>query len=277
MEKGELIGCGRTADVFAWGNGQVLKLYQDWMPRAPIEREFAITRTAHQAGLPVPAVEEVVQIDGRTGIVLERIEGISMLKALELRPWKLAPIARQLAELHARMHTCELPGDTYTQRQQIERGIGFSNALSEEDKRATLALLADLPNGNAVCHGDYHPDNVILTAKGPVIIDWMTGTRGHPTGDVARTALLFKTGGMPPGIPFHMRVLINSVRSLLFSTYLNRYLELHPASHAQIDAWMLPLLAARLFEVEEYPLEKQLILKRIASINQRMAKRRSET
>jgi hypothetical protein len=43
MEKGALIGVGRTADIHAWGNDCILKLYQDWMPAAPIEREFAIT------------------------------------------------------------------------------------------------------------------------------------------------------------------------------------------------------------------------------------------
>jgi hypothetical protein len=75
--------------------------------------------------------------------------------------------------------------------------------------------------------------------------------------------LLFQTGGLPPGLSFTMRLLINAMRSLIYSTYIKRYLQLHPASRSEIDTWKLPIYAARLFEVEGYPAEKKLILRRI--------------
>lgn len=175
-------------------------------------------------------------------------------------------VARQLAELHAHMHTCVVPTGSYTQHQQIERGIEMSEALADEVKAAIVSILAKLPEGQAVCHGDFHPDNILLTSHGPVIIDWMNGTRGHPLGDVARTSLLFQTGGLPPRIPYHMRVIINATRTLLHTIYLDRYLHLHQATRQQINAWKLPLLAARLFEVENYPQEKRIILRSIETI-----------
>jgi uncharacterized protein (TIGR02172 family) len=263
MEKGSLIGSGRTAEVYAWGEECILKLYQDWMPSISVEWEFRITRRAREAGLPVPAAEEILQVDGRQGIVFERVRGISMLADLVARPGAILSISRILAELHARMHACMLPPDTYSQRQQIERGIDLAKGLSEAEKQAIRDILACLPDGNAVCHGDFHPDNVIMTDHGPVIIDWMTGTRGHPLGDVARTALLFQTGGLPPGLSFPMRLMINASRRLIYSTYMRRYLQIHPVSRSDIDAWKLPIYAARLFEVEGYPAEKKLILRRI--------------
>ncbi len=75
--------------------------------------------------------------------------------------------------------------------------------------------------------------------------------------------MLFQAGGLPAGISFGMRLLINAARLLMLSVYLKRYLQLHPAGRSEINAWELPLLAARLFEVENYPQEKELILKRI--------------
>ena len=263
MEKGALIGTGRTAQVYAWGEERILKLYQDWMPAASIEWEFATTRRVRESGLPVPAAEEIVQVDGRLGIVFERVRGLSMLLTLMASPGQIIPLSRLLAELHARLHACVLPADAYSQKQQIERGIGLAGSLSGAEKRTILDILARLPDGNAVCHGDFHPDNILMTDHGPVIIDWMTATRGHPLGDVARTALIFQTGGLPPGISFGMHLVINASRRLIFSTYLKRYLQLHPASRSEIDSWKLPIHAARLFEVEGYPAEKNLILRRI--------------
>jgi uncharacterized protein (TIGR02172 family) len=263
MEKGALIGEGRTAQVYAWGDGHILKLYQEWMPAASIEWEFTTTRRVHDSGLPVPAADEILHVDGRMGIVFERIHGVSMLADLVANPGKIIPLSRLLAELHARLHACVLSADAYSQKQQIERAIGLDGSLSEPEKRIILDILGRLPDGNAICHGDFHPDNILMTGHGPVIIDWMTATRGHPLGDVARTALLFQTGGLPAGIAFGRRLVINALRRLIFSTYLKRYLQLHPASRSEIDAWKLPIYAARLMEVQGYPAEKQLILRRI--------------
>jgi uncharacterized protein (TIGR02172 family) len=263
MEKGALIGAGRTADVYTWGDERILKLYQDGFPTAAIEREFAITRLAREAGLPVPATEEMLQVDGRLGIVFERIRGTSLLKILESRPWELIAISRLLAEYHAKMHARLLPPDTFSQREQIERGIAWAKDLSEKEKQEICSILARCPEENAVCHGDFHPDNILMTDHGPVIIDWMTGSRGHPLADVARTILLLETGGLPPRVPAAMRLVINASRLWMISVYRKRYLQIHPARQGEIGAWQLPLLAARLFEVENFPKEKEILLGRI--------------
>ena len=272
MEKGSLIGAGRTADVYAWGDDRILKLYQDHMPAAPIEREFAITRAAREAGVPVPATEELVEVDGRLGIVFERIRGVSMLKIIEAQPWRFIPTSRLLAELHAKMHAGILPPGIYSQRQQIERGLELAIELPDVEKETIRSILSRLPEGEVVCHGDFHPDNVLLTDHGPVIIDWMTGTRGHPLADVARTALLFQTGGLPPRVPFFIRLVINAMRGRMYSVYLNRYLQIRPSARNEIGDWQLPLLAARLFEVEDYPKEKQIILARIRTLQTKIVK-----
>jgi tRNA A-37 threonylcarbamoyl transferase component Bud32 len=260
MKKGRLVGSGRTAEVFAWGRDRVLKLYQTWMPAAPVEREQAVTQAAYAAGLPVPETGELIEGEGRFGIVFERVDGISMLHELEGKPWKIFTVARQLGELHAQMHDCTARPDLFTQRQQIEMALERSEGLSASEKESIDHALAQLPDGTVLCHGDFHPDNILLTDHGPVIIDWLTGTRGHPLADVARTSLLFQTGGLPPGMSPFIRLMLNSSRILLYALYLNRYLSLHPAKRREIDAWGLPLMAARLFEVKNYPDEKQMLL-----------------
>ncbi len=36
-----------------------------------------------------------------------------------------------------------------------------------------------LPDGDIFCHGNFHPDNVILTFGHPVLIDWPGAKRAY--------------------------------------------------------------------------------------------------
>jgi aminoglycoside phosphotransferase (APT) family kinase protein len=266
MEKDTLIGSGRTADIYAWGEGRILKLYQDRVPSFLAEQEYTVTRAVQAAGIPVPTAYDLIEINGRLGIVFERIEGISLLAEFQAKPWILFAGARSLGELHAQIHNTRAPVELPPQRERIENAIETAQDLAEPEKQAARDCLAQLPEGESLCHGDFHPDNILLAARGPVIIDWMTATRGHPPADVARTSLLFQTGGLPPSTPTHVRLMTNASRVLLHSLYLNRYLQLRPTNRREIDRWQLPLLAARLREVEAYPQEKRMLLKRLKAL-----------
>src|SRR5262249_24371676 len=65
--------------------------------------------------------------------------------------------------------------------------------LTQAQRRVILRVLETLPDADALCHGDYHPDNVLLSARGPLVIDWENAALGDPLADVARTLLLFRT------------------------------------------------------------------------------------
>ncbi|MGH9203206.1 MAG: phosphotransferase family protein, partial [Vicinamibacterales bacterium] len=100
MTKGARIAEGRTAEVFAWGDRHILKLFRSWCPRTWAEHEARVARAVHQAALPVPAVGDLVEVDGRTGIIYERIAGRSMVREFVSKPWKIVHFAPMLADLH---------------------------------------------------------------------------------------------------------------------------------------------------------------------------------
>ena len=147
-----LVGTGRTADVFEHGAGEVLRRY-----RAPrdTEREVAAMEHARGHGYPVPAARALSDTD----IVMERVEGPTMLDDLARRPWSMPAHAKALAQLHKRLHEIAAPS----------------------------WLAAPLGDGEALLHLDLHPDNVILGPQGPVVIDWPNAARGPAAADVAHT------------------------------------------------------------------------------------------
>ena len=166
-----MIARGRTAEVFAWKDGQVLKLFLAGFPAKQAKHEAWMTEAAHKAGLPVPAVEGIVEVEGRQGIIFERVDGSSMLQLFKSKPWRIGQMARILAELHAKIHLCEMP-ELAPLKEDLRGAIQGQAELPGETKEAILSHLERLPDGNTVCHGDFHPDNILMSSRGPVVIDW---------------------------------------------------------------------------------------------------------
>ena len=245
--KNALLGIGRTAEVYAWGEGKILKLFRQEMQREWIMSEARVSRIVAEAGLAAPALEDIIEVDGRLGIIFERIAGLSMLDDLVRRPWLLFRYARQFAEVHVALHACrrsELP----SQRDGLIRAIEYAPGLPETARQQVLAALLRLPDGDAVCHGDYHPDNLIISPRGPIVLDWMTGTHGNPAADVARTMLLFRIAVLPEGMPATKRAVTQIVRRTFLAAYLRAYRRLRPISDTEIASWLPIVAAARLGE-----------------------------
>jgi hypothetical protein len=79
MNIGKRIGVGVSAEVFLWKDRQVIKLFYSEASKVWAIEEAEITKALHQAGLAVPAIDDVVEINGRPGIIGERIESMEAL------------------------------------------------------------------------------------------------------------------------------------------------------------------------------------------------------
>jgi aminoglycoside phosphotransferase (APT) family kinase protein len=124
------------------------------------EREARVMQHARQHGYPVPEVLEI-----RAGaLVLELIEGPTMREAANGAPSTVRAHAALLARLHRELHEIEAPDD-----------------------------LSAVGEGDRLLHLDLHPANVILSAKGPVVVDWTNARRGEPAFDIAITWVIGAT------------------------------------------------------------------------------------
>lgn len=258
-ELGAPLAEGRTAEVFAWGDGRVLKLFRAGWGTATAEHEAAIAQTLYDAVAPAPQVYGVANVDGRAGVIYERIEGPPLLGLLSAHPLRLPFVARILAEAHVAMHVrtvAALP----SLRQVLARRIRDARPLPTAHRDAALRTLDTLPDGTALCHGDYHPDNVLLSTRGPLVIDWENAALGDPLADVARTLLLLRAS-VAYERSSAARLAKRAVRPVLSALYLRRYRQLAPFDVARLTAWELPVTAARL--CEGVTLEEAYLLARV--------------
>jgi thiamine kinase len=242
---------GRTAEIFVWDEGRVLKLYRAEFPREWADWEAKTTRAVSAAGVPAPHIFEVLDVEGRRGIIMERVSGPSMFAALLANLFSAVKHARLLAQLHAQMHECAVP-DLRSQHESLRQRIQEAK-VSPVIQAAAWQRLDRLPAGTALCHGDFHPANVVLTAHGPRILDWPTAMSGNPLGDVARTSLILRLLEPSPemSIPWAVRL----VRDIFHTTYLKRYMQLRSVSREAIEMWLLPMAVARTVEQVVYERE----------------------
>ncbi len=236
---------GRTAEIFLWDEDHVLKLYFDWCPSNWVEYEARIAHAVYDAGIPTPAAGEIVDVDGRRGLIYERVEGTSMLQDLNARPWTLAKHARSLAKLQIQVHQQSITG-LPSYKEQLQHAIGRTPHLSDVLRDNYLHRLESLSGGDSLCHGDYHPGNIILTRNGPVVIDWMTACSGCRWADVARTSLLLTIG--PKGAGNLVSPLLLFAIRFFHRMYLYRYLETEPDRENKLTRWAPVIAAARLNE-----------------------------
>jgi uncharacterized protein (TIGR02172 family) len=266
MEKGELLGKGMTAEVYKWGQDKVLKLFSGDYKEEWIRREAEIGRRIYEAGVPSPAVFEMVDIDGRKGIIFERIPGRTVVGSLMAEPWKYMSFIRKMAHFQYEIHKRSAEG-LPTQKERFRSTIMRSSELLGDRMDRILDYLDSLPVGSSICHGDFYLSNIMLTDKGMVAIDWSSGHIGDPSGDVARTCIIINSPAVPPGVPGFFSGMASFPRYMTYQAYLNEYIRVSKARTEDIDAWLLPVAAAKLRD--NFPGEKKWLL---GIIDERLAR-----
>ena len=188
VEPGPLLASGRDGDIFEFGPGLVLRRAKSGRV---IEAEARTIAYARDHGYPAPEIHEVRA--GGTEIVMERIEGPMLMDVMLRQPWSMGRYARMLADLHDRLH--EIPAPDW--------------------------LRPSADGGDRLVHLDLHPMNVMLTASGPVVIDWTNAARGDALTDVAVTIVLLTCPEMPGSRI--VNVAATPMRSYLARAFAARY------------------------------------------------------
>jgi len=98
---GDLLAQGRTADIYVLSRDAVIKVLRSGFPNELIQIEADKTRAVAAMGVPVPRILDVTAVDGRPALIVERVDGDSLVTRLLSRPQRMIPLARLLADMRA--------------------------------------------------------------------------------------------------------------------------------------------------------------------------------
>jgi len=169
--------------MFAWGDGKVLRLYRHgWGPAE--DGEMNRLKVARVCGVRVPAEFGRHDLDGRAGLVMERISGPDLLVELGNKPWRLLQVGGLWGRVQAEMNSKRAPPDLESARDRARRLIESSERIPADIRDAALRAVESLPFGDRLLHGDCHPANIMRHGDELVIIDWSNVCRGPAEADL---------------------------------------------------------------------------------------------
>ena len=180
-----------------------------------------------------------------------------MVQGLEHSIWRLDHFARILGRTHAKLH--ELTAPTFpSYHQRVDWELTRPKLLSDDQKRAIWNLSQTLPDAETLCHADYHPQNILLTEAGPMIIDWEGSLHGDPDADVANTCLWIRYVFMAESGARGW--LLRQIGRRFEKIYLATYLRIHGPVH-HLNEWMAIHAACQIDEEHrtKIPLYEQIV------------------
>jgi aminoglycoside phosphotransferase (APT) family kinase protein len=215
-----------------------------------LERESRLQSWAADNGYPAPRVVEVLEpgalFESPVQIV-QRAPGGTMTGAMTSRPWRIPRLVGRLGELHARVHALPLPDwATTAEWSVVERRLALVRFVLERHSHPELAVALDqverlrpsLDDAEPVlCHGDFHPMNLLVDGDDTAVIDWTDAGVGDAHSDIARTAwlFLFALAAAPRRAE---RFVLKPIAPLLSRRYLASYRRHRPVDPDRVRLWM---------------------------------------
>jgi serine/threonine protein kinase len=272
---GDKIGEGGCSEVFELNNAnKIIKLARANTDIEAMRREYYNNRIAWDNGLSVPQPFELVDVNGRPGIVFERIHGETLMERFVKQIMKRSTLVEDLTEIDEQsdvLITARILSDIHnksnlnmpSQREIIKNSIYGVDYLTSAEKGTVLAILDSLPIKQQLCHGDPNPGNILIRDGKAVIIDWMNASIGSPEADLAEYLIMIRFAILPSYLPNEVVVYFNSNRESIIKVFIDEYTKLSGITYDEIDAWITPIAARKLSADAISEDEKNLLVNEI--------------
>ncbi|HEK9099100.1 aminoglycoside phosphotransferase family protein [Bacillus pfraonensis] len=191
MNLGNPIAIGNTAKIYLYDN-KIIKVFKKHFPNTESLYEAKKQKYAYSCGLHVPRVLEVKEINSRQAIIMEYVKGKTvgdlLIQNMERAEHYIGICVNTQQKVHAVVSDSDL---LELMSEKLHRQIESVRYLDEKQKNKLLRKLDSMVFEPRLCHGDFHPFNLIMNNDDVKIIDWVDASSGDICADVYRTYLLY--------------------------------------------------------------------------------------
>lgn len=223
-----VIGRGATGMIYAYEGDKIVKVFPLDYPIYKIESEFNGARLFNRANLPSPMCYEIVSSDKGYGIVLERIEGITLTQAISKNPSGLNYFVEKMICLMRDIHNISVD-NIHLVCSAKEKYLAYlsecSGYYSLSELNSLRNLILAIPDRATLIHGDFHTENIMVKNDGTLmLIDFAEVCYGHPIFDImAEGAVIPVTLENDPKLAESYLGISSELMQQIWKSYIRHY------------------------------------------------------
>ena len=239
MDLSKTIAVRPNKNIYRDGDRVVKVMSEDYSASDVLIEAFNMS-VVHEIGFAVPALYEVLKIDGKWALVMEYIEGKTLAELIKENPANSETYFSRMVDIQLDINKYKAPRLRHHTDKMQEK---ISQSGLDATMRYELHTRLDgLPKHNKLCHGDFVPDNIIITPNDKAyVIDWSHATQGNASADAARTYLRFMLAKNEK----HAEV------------YLRLFCEKSDTARQYVEKWLAVVAASQL--VKHKPEEQEFL------------------
>lgn len=223
-------------------DGKAVKVFDKNYSKTDVLYEALNTARVEDAGMEIPKILNVSNIDDQWCITTEYIEGRTLSTLMKENPKDIDIYIEQMVNLQIEINKKQNPL-LIKLKDKLSRQINGLTVISDSTKYELCTKLESMPKHTKLCHGDLNPNNIIVTNEGKLYaVDWVHATQGNASADVARTYLLLSLDDTE-----------------IAEKYMDCFCQKTNTSKSYLKQWLPIVAAAQL--TKDNPEEKAILLK----------------
>ena len=245
VEGCDRIGAGACGEVFRLDDETIIKLYYPRVKKEEIEQEKALAKKAFVMGVPTAISYDIVEADGRTGVVYELIKSKTIGELIRGDEGRLEEYVDMYAAVCRQIHGIEAePGQLPSFKDINRSDIPNVTGITEEERAYLHRFLDLIPDRMNCLHGDLNINNIMVQNGECCLIDMGEFSTGTPMFDLSRILFSMEFAGAAKGEFNSFYKLPQDIVTHILHLFLEKYFgcPLAEAEKTYPDAaWLYPL------------------------------------
>lgn len=259
------IGAGACGEVYRLNEETIIKLYYDHVSQESIELEKSLAKKAFVLGVPTAISYDIVESNGRTGVVYELINSKTIGELIRENPDRLEAYVDQYVAVCKEIHMIDGAGTNLPDFKELNRiDLAKVEDITQEERELLSAFLEAVPDDTHCVHGDLNINNIMVQNGECCLIDMGEFSTGSPLFDISR--IVFSMEYAAPAEDafndfYHMP---QKQVTQIYRMFLNKYFACDSLEEALAKdeklKWLYPLAWFRcvtgMYKKDRWPIEK---------------------
>lgn len=152
-----------------------------------ISKEFHISKTVYDLGIPTPEMKEIVQVGDDYGIISQLVKGKkSLARMIGENPDSIDNYAKRMAQLGKQFHASDASGCEWipSHKDLMLEVLDHTKMIGGKTLQRVRSFVDGLEDAPTLLHGDFTFSNLIMADDKPYWIDLGHATHGVPSFDL---------------------------------------------------------------------------------------------